>query len=68
MELPDQDLGSCMNILARGSNEDKEACMLLDTSVKIPKSLAGVCIYITFKLLYLYCISWLCALPSQLSN
>ena len=44
-ELPDQELGPCEGFLARGSNEDYgEACALLDTSVKIPKSSMGVCI------------------------
>ena len=44
-ELPDQELGPCEGLLARGSNEDKgEACVLLDTSVKIPESSIGVCI------------------------
>ena len=45
MELPDWELGPCEGFLVRGSNEDLgEACMLLDTSVKIPESSMGVCI------------------------
>jgi hypothetical protein len=44
-ELPDWELSPC-----------KEACMILDTSVKIPESSMGVCISISIKLPHLYCI------------
>ena len=45
MELPDLELGPYEGFLTRGSNEDSgEACVLLDTSIKIPKSSMGVCI------------------------
>ena len=40
-----------------------EACVLLNTSVKIPESSIGVCISISVKLLHLYCVLRLCALP-----
>jgi hypothetical protein len=49
MELPNRELGPCEGFLARGSNEDLgEACALLDTSVKIPESLTGVCISLPY--------------------
>ena len=44
-KLPDWELGPCEGFLTRGSNEDQgEACVLLDTSIKILESSMGVCI------------------------
>ena len=50
-ELPDQELGPYEGFLVRGSNEDYgEACMLLDTSVKIPELSTRVCISLPYSL------------------
>ena len=50
-ELPDRELGPCKRFLVRGSNKDLgEACALLDTSVKIPESSAGVYISLPYSL------------------
>jgi hypothetical protein len=51
--------------LARGSNEDYgKDCVLLDTSVKIPESLIGVCISTSSLPSTFILLPWLCALLS----
>jgi hypothetical protein len=68
IDLPDLEVVPREDILARGSNEDYGgACIRLYTSIKIPESSVKVYISISIKLLYLYYVHWLCALPSYIS-
>jgi hypothetical protein len=61
IELPNRELGPCIGILAKGSNEDLGKRDLLKTSIKILQSLMVFCISISIKLShFIYYLPRLC--------